>query len=193
MLIDQFLPRFDAVESHTTIVRAPADRVWAAIRTADFGSNGIVRALFAIRAAPEFLVAPREAFARARTPGRAPLTLDAALAHGFVVLAEAPNRELLLGTAGRFWGARGALCRVDPDNFAAFDEPGAAQAAWNFAIRPLVGEKTVLSTETRVRCVDSSGRWKFRCYWLLVRPFSGLIRLLMLRAIKRAAEGGVAR
>ena len=44
MLIDQFLPRFDAVESHMTIVRAPADRVWAAIRTADFGSNGIVRA-----------------------------------------------------------------------------------------------------------------------------------------------------
>jgi len=61
MLIDQFLPQYDAVESHTTIVRAPADRVWAAIRTADFGSNGIVRALFALRAAPEFLVAPRDA------------------------------------------------------------------------------------------------------------------------------------
>ncbi len=188
MLIDQFLPRFDAVESHMTIVRAPAERVWAAIRTADFGANGIVRALFAIRGAPEFLVAPREAFARARTPVHAPLTLDAALSHGFVVLGEVPGRELLLGTAGRFWGARGGLLRVDPANFAAFDEPGAAQAAWNFAVRPLVGEKTVLTTETRVRCVDAGGRWKFRLYWLVVRPFSGLIRLVMLRAIKQAAE-----
>lgn len=188
MLIDQFLPRFDAVESHMTIVRAPVDRVWAAIRTADFGSNGIVRTLFALRGAPEFLVAPREAFARARTPVHAPLTLDAALSHGFVVLGELPGRELLLGTAGRFWGARGALCRVDPDNFAAFDEPGAAQAAWNFAVRPLVGDTTVLTTETRVRCVDARGRWKFRLYWLVVRPFSGLVRLVMLRAIKQAAE-----
>ena len=48
LLIDQFLPRFDAVESHTTIVRASPDRVWSAIRTADFGSNGIVRASISI-------------------------------------------------------------------------------------------------------------------------------------------------
>ena len=188
MLIDQFLPRFDAVESHMTIVRAPVDRVWAAIRTADFGSNGIVRALFALRGMPAFLTAPREALARARTPVHAPLTLDAALTHGFIILGEQPGRELLLGTAGRFWGARGALCHIDPQEFMAFDEPGAAQAAWNFAIRPLVGDKTVLTTETRVRCVDPAGRWRFRLYWALIRPFSGLIRLVMLRAIKRAAE-----
>ena len=188
MLIDQFLPTYDAVESHTTIVRASADRVWSAIRTADFGSNGIVRTLFALRGAPEFLVAPREAFARARTPAHAPLTLDAALAKGFVILGEDPGRELLLGTAGRFWGVRGGLCRVDPEHFAMFDEPGAAQAAWNFAVRPLVGDKTVLTTETRVRCVDDGGRRRFRAYWTVIRPFSGIIRMVMLRAIKRAAE-----
>src|SRR5688500_2889575 len=188
MLIDKFLPSFDAVESHTTIVRAPVERVWNAIRTADFGSNGIVRALFALRGMPAFLTAPREALARARTPVHAPLTLDAALTHGFIILGEQPGRELLLGTAGRFWGARGALCHIDPQHFMSFDEPGAAQAAWNFAVRPLVGEKTVLTTETRVRCVDPSGRWRFRIYWTLIRPFSGLIRLVMLRAIKRAAE-----
>ena len=188
MLIDKFLPSFDAVESHTTIVRAPVDRVWDAIRTADFGSNGIVRALFALRGMPAFLTAPREALARARTPVHAPLTLDAALTHGFIVLGEEPGRELLLGTAGRFWGARGVLCHIDPQQFMAFDEPGAAKAAWNFAVRPLVGEKTVLSTETRVRCVDAAGRMRFRIYWMFIRPFSGLIRLVMLRAIKRAAE-----
>ena len=190
MLIDRFLPTYDAVESHTTIVRAPVERVWAAIRTADFGSNGIVRTLFALRGAPEFLVAPREAFARARTPVHAPLTLDAALDKGFVILGEEPERELLLGTAGRFWGVRGGLCRIDPDDFAGFNEPGAAQAAWNFAVRPLVGEKTVLTTETRVRCVDDRGRWKFRLYWIVIRPFSGIIRMVMLRSIKRAAERG---
>jgi hypothetical protein len=171
-----------------TIVRAPVDRVWSAIRTADFGSNGIVRALFTIRGLPAFLSAPRETLARARTPVHAPLTLDAALTHGFVILGENPGRELLLGTAGRFWGARGALCHIDATSFSTFNEPGAAQAAWNFAVRPLVGDKTVLTTETRVRCVDMSGRRRFRVYWTFIRPFSGLIRLVMLRAIKRAAE-----
>lgn len=189
MLIDEFLPRFDAVESHMTIVCAPAERVWAAIRTADFGANGIVRALFALRGVPAFLSAPRESLSRARrmTP-HAPLTLDAALSHGFVVLAETPGRELVLGAAGRFWGATGTLCRIDPAGFSTFAAPGAAQAAWNFAVRPLVGERTMLTTETRVRCVDADSRWRFRLYWLFIRPFSGVIRLVMLRAIKRAAE-----
>jgi hypothetical protein len=189
MLIDQFLPRFDAVESHTTIVSAPAERVWAAIRTADFGTNGVVRALFALRGVPAFLSAPRASLGRSRnlTP-QAPLTIEAALKHGFVVLGEKPGRELLLGAAGRFWGTPGSLSRIDSTTFSSFEEPGAAQAAWNFAVRPLVGERTMLTTETRVRCVDADSRWRFRLYWLFIRPFSGVIRLVMLRAIKRAAE-----
>jgi hypothetical protein len=188
MLIDKFLPQFDAVESHTTIVRAPADRVWAAIRTTDFGESPVVRALLAARAVPAMLAAPRAALSRVRDPSRAPVTLDDAFAHGFVLLAEQPNRELLLGVAGRFWSPNGGVCRVDPVTFTRFQEPGAAQAAWNFTIRPLVGNKTMLTTETRVRCTDERGRFRFRLYWVVVRPFSGLLRLMMLRTIKHAAE-----
>jgi hypothetical protein len=188
VLIDDFLPHFDAVESHTTIVRAPVERVWAAIRTSDFGESPLVRALLAARAVPAMLATPRAALARVRVPGRAPVTLDQALAHGFVLLGEHPNRELLLGVAGRFWNPNGGVCHVDPVTFTRFQEPGAAQAAWNFTIRPLVGDKTMLTTETRVRCTDERGRVWFRLYWLVVRPFSGLLRLIMLRTIKRTAE-----
>jgi hypothetical protein len=189
MLIDDFLPEFDAVESHTTIVCAPVERVWAAIRTADFGSNGIVRALFALRGVPAFLSAPRESLARTRrTTPHEPLTLETALTHGFIVLDEKPGRELLLGAAGRFWGATGTLREIDAQHFSTFAEPGAAQAVWNFTVRPLVGERTMLTTETRVRCTDEESRWRFQLYWILIRPFSGAIRLLMLRAIKRQAE-----
>jgi hypothetical protein len=31
-------------------------------------------------------------------------------------------------------------------------------------------------------------RRKFRVYWFFVRPFSGVIRRLMLRAVKKAAD-----
>jgi hypothetical protein len=45
-----------------------------------------------------------------------------------------------------------------------------------------------LSTETRVSAADPSARRRFRLYWLAIRPFSGLIRRVWLRAIKRRAE-----
>ena len=35
---------------------------------------------------------------------------------------------------------------------------------------------------------DPTARRRFARYWLVVRPFSGLIRMLVLRAAKRRAE-----
>ena len=48
--------------------------------------------------------------------------------------------------------------------------------------------RSSLSTETRVHVGDAAARRKFRLYWLVVRPFSGLIRILLLRAARRRAE-----
>jgi hypothetical protein len=39
-----------------------------------------------------------------------------------------------------------------------------------------------------VRCTDEGSRRAFRRYWLLVGPFSALIRRLWLREVRRAAE-----
>ena len=48
-----------------------------------------------------------------------------------------------------------------------------------------------LRTETRVRPTDT-GAWRaFRPYWLVVKPFSSLIRRDLLLAIRRRAESGV--
>jgi hypothetical protein len=43
----------------------------------------------------------------------------------------------------------------------------------------------------RVRVAEDS-RASFRRYWTVVRPFSGLLRRVMLRAVRRAAERRVA-
>jgi hypothetical protein len=45
-----------------------------------------------------------------------------------------------------------------------------------------------LSTETRVHVADPESRKRFRRYWFVVRPFSGLIRIQLLRAARRRAE-----
>ena len=40
----------------------------------------------------------------------------------------------------------------------------------------------------RVHVADPAARRRFRRYWLVIRPFSGLIRILLLRAARRRAE-----
>jgi hypothetical protein len=41
-----------------------------------------------------------------------------------------------------------------------------------------------------VVCGDRASRRKFGLYWGLVGPFSGLVRLAMLQAIRRTCAGG---
>ena len=88
----------------------------------------------------------------------------------------------MLGAIGQPWRFRGGQ-RPDGD-FAPFDRPGYAKLAIDWRL-----ERGVLSTETRVFLTDEESRRKFRRYWLLIRPWSGLIRRVWLKAIARRAEG----
>jgi hypothetical protein len=180
VLIDRHLPAPEVRSRHETRVDAPPERVWAALRALELGGSPVVRALFALRSLPGLL--------SRRGPARRGLGMDMAalLRTGFVVLDEAPGDEIVLGLVGRFWQPTGGLLRVDPAEFATFDRPGYAVAAWNFTLRGQ-GPAT-LATETRVRCTDPAARRRFRAYWALVGPFSGLIRREMLRTLRRAAE-----
>ena len=73
------------------------------------------------------------------------------------------------------------------DDFTEFSRPGYAKVAWNFKLRADSTESTVLSTETRIKCFGAAF-WKFRLYWTVVGPFSGLMRKAILKQIKTAAE-----
>jgi hypothetical protein len=188
-LIDDYMPSFDAVERHVVVVRAPPAEVYATLRTVDFSDSAVIRTLLALRALPGRLAGTRTGGAppEARPRARPALTLDTVLRSGFVVLAEAPGRELLLGVAGRFWTPTGSRFATDGERFRGPMPPGTARAAWNFTVHA-DPRGTRLATETRVQCADRASRRRFRAYWLLVRPFSGLIRRRMLAAIRRAAE-----
>ena len=107
---------------------------------------------------------------------------------GFVILGEDPGREVVLGTIGRFWTPSGGMRAFAAAEFAGFSEPGWAKAAWNFRVDAAADGRTTLSTETRVLCTDPRSRRTFGRYWRVVRPFSGLIRIELLRAIRGAAE-----
>src|SRR5262245_32164591 len=184
MLIESFIPNPDAVETHKIEIAAAPETVYRALWTADLGGSAIIKGLLTVWSLPH-LVGHRGHRHRPPTP----LTLQTLLEAGFGRLAEAPGREIVLGIAGRFWRPTGNILPFSPDNFHGPVPPGLARAVWNFTVEEVNAGRTRLSTETRVVCGDRVSRWKFRAYWLLVRPFSGLIRILMLRTVRRASEG----
>jgi hypothetical protein len=180
VLIDDFLPRYHVNEFHETVVDATPERTYQAIREVNFGRSPPIAALLAIRGLPHI-------FAR-KVPRSLELNLDFFLDSGFVILAESPPNELVLGVVGMFWRLDSGVLRIDPADFVGFDEPGFAKGVFNFTVHRNPGGSSRLTTETRVQATDESARRKFSRYWRIIGPFSGLIRVLMLRMIKRQAE-----
>jgi hypothetical protein len=179
MLIDSFAPIPDAVETHSIAISASSDAVYGALWTADLGGSLIIKLLLGLRALPELVLHPGRALPRNRK-----VTLQTVIDSGFGILVNEPE-EIVLGVTGKFWRPTGNLLPFNRESFTGAVPPGQARAVWNFSIRES-SAGTILSTETRVVCGDDDSRRKFRAYWFFVRPFSGLIRLLMLRAVKRA-------
>src|ERR1700682_5781463 len=194
VLLDDYLPEFDGRTSYPTRIAASPARVYASLRTANFDHWGVTRALYAVRTLPSFPARPRETWRRFRDElFRQRFTLDAMLSEGFAVLEERPGEELVLGTVGSFWRARGELRAVSPVRFRAPAPSGTAKAAWNFAVGLRADGATELRPEPRVLCADVATRRRFLAYWMLIRPFSGLIRQEMLAAVRSAAESGQSR
>ena len=170
MLIDEYLPVYDYVETHDVEVAAPAATVYRAVLEADLCESWIVRTLFFLRGLPTEKV-----------------TLRMIRQMRFEILGEQTDREIVLGLAGRFWTPAGDLREVNAENFRAFREKGCAKAAWNFSLDEK-SDSTLLATETRIQCLDEASRRSFSVYWTLIAPFSGWIRREMLATIKRRAE-----
>lgn len=171
------MPRFEVRKRYRRVVHAPAGRVWEALESYDVAADSsiVTRGLLRARGLRPAAGKGRGAFAGSN----------------FTVIAERPGAEIVVALAGRFWAIResAALDPIrDAAHFATYDTPGRAVAAWSFEIEPRGDRESVLITETRVRCTDAAGRRKFKAYWTLIEPFSGLIRKDMLRSIARKAE-----
>ena len=169
MLIDEFLPEYDFIEMHDITIRASSKNVIGTIDEIDFCESPIIRALMFLRGMPS-----------------AKMRLRDLRKTNFEILGKRDN-ELLLGLAGKFWTMRGEMQKVNADNFREFDKKGFAKAVWNFSV-DANGDESLLTTETRVRCLDDASRRSFGFYWTFIQPFSGLIRGEMLRIIKKKAE-----
>jgi len=182
MLIDDYLPQPDFSETHRIEFVAQPGTVYAALWTTDFGTSLIIRSLLTLRSLPALILHP------ARVRRERKIRLATIIGSNFGLLGEDAGHEVLLGVTGRFWRPVGNLLPFNAADFRGDVPEGVARAVWNFTVAEMGAGRTLLATETRIICGDRSSRRKFRAYWFFVRPFSGLIRRLMLKAVVRACE-----
>src|ERR1700675_4056272 len=177
--IDEFLAHYDFSAAYEIRIQAPVSLVYQSLLHSNLNHTRLVRILMGLRSGRLIRRKPSPpSDFRRRLEGT-----------GFVILAETLNDEIVIGVAGRFWRPDGGRCMdLASRDFAEFCRPGEAKAAWNFKVRADSPASSILSTETRVQCFGQAALFKFRLYWILVLPFSGLIRMAMLKQVKSEAE-----
>ncbi len=179
-LIERFMPRFEVAEQHEIRVNAPAEYTFAAARAMDLDRSAVVRAVFAVRTLPSRLRGE---------PSRKPAPLlDETVALGWRVLAEIPEREVVVGSVTQPWLAEVKFRGIDPDAFLDFAEPDYAKIVWTLEVEPLGPAKSRFLTETRVCTTDPRARRLFRRYWAVFSPGILLIRRVSIQLVKAEAE-----
>ncbi len=180
VLLDKYLPVFEARERHEVLVHAPSARAYAAVRALDLERSLLVRALFRIRTLPGRIRSRQRVAPRQTRP-----FLETALSIGWQILEEAPGEEIVVGAVTQPWTASPRFDGMPGETFCAFAEPGYAKIAWNFAVHPAAPGRARVSTETRIVTTDPASRRLFRRYWLVFGPFIRLIRVVALRRLRR--------
>ena len=179
-LLDSFMPDYDIVERHHINVAAPAALTFAAAREQDLLHIPLVRLIFKAR----------ELVLGADPPNRPQLRGLLAAAHelGWGVLAEQPDREIVMGAVTRPWEANVTFRAIPPADFASFSEPGLVKIAWTLRADSRTAQTSVFWTETRAVATDEQARARFRRYWAFASTGIWLIRRVSLAALKRDAE-----
>jgi hypothetical protein len=185
--LDDWMPRWQIGEQHTIHVAARPEAVFAAIHAVRADEILLFRTLIAIRrcgdTGPESIMNP---------PEERPL-LDVATQTTFALLAEAPPREIVIGTVvAAPQGTRTRSSGLTPELFRRKLPPGVALATMNFLVLPDDRGGSSISTETRIYANNTSALRRFAIYWRVIHPGSDIIRRMWLRAIKKRAEGKVA-
>jgi len=196
--LDHFVPAWQFGEFHSVRIAASREKVYAALQQVTAEEILFFRSLVWIRRfgrpGPEAILNP---------PPDMPI-LEIATRTSFIVLAEEPQQEVVLGTlvaAPPGWHPSG---KKTPEDFKALStsgQSGFALAAMNFRLEDCGAQSqgsaaasstpcTLLTTETRVYATDAPTRRRFARYWRVIYPGSSLIRTMWLRAVGKRVERG---
>jgi hypothetical protein len=193
LLIDQFMPTYDLAVVYSRVLRAPPEQCFQTITDFDLFQLPAFRVLIGARGLPIRLAdALRRRADEATESSAAPrFRLRDLPSMGWMLLGERPSVELVFGQVDKIWRPRGGSPSepVTRAQFAAFDQPGFAKLVESTRVDPYGRWSSIVTTETRALATDQDSQRRFRRYWLLVGPFSHLLRRTALRVWARQLEG----
>jgi hypothetical protein len=179
-LLDVFMPKYDIAERHHVGVAAPADVTFGALMDMDLEESLLIRAIFKGR---EMLLGA-ETDVKDRPRGLIAVTKTL----GWVVLADMPGHEIVMGAVTRPWEPNVVFRGIPAEHFAAFNEPDYVKIVWTLRADAISPYSSIARSETRAIATDASARRKFRWYWSRFSAGIVLIREMSMRLVKREAE-----
>lgn len=187
LLIDHFLPTYDVGVVHADVFRASPAQCYLAACELDLFKTPAIRTLIGIRGLPQRVAStlrPRGTTNSGEATRRTFRFRDM-VDLGWIALGETSGVEMVLGQVSRPWKGIAVSAQVPttPEQFASFDESGFAKIAASLRVDPYGSNSAIVTMETRVAITDDTSRRRFRRYWLVIGPFSSLIRRMALRLL----------
>ena len=140
LLMAQFLPRYDVAVVHADVFRAPPAQCYARVMELDLFQAPFVRATLGLRALPQRVLGALRAPGNGTTITTPPPTfrLRDMVGLGWILLAETPGVEMVLGQVSRPWKADASStdAPTTPEQFTNFDEPGFAKIVTSLRVDP---------------------------------------------------------
>lgn len=163
MSLANYLPHWEFAETHQRLIEGTPEELYARLQRLDLRKSWYLRALFLLRGLR------RTTFANSQKK--------------FSLLKDEPGVEIILGLIAKPWLIKPKIVFHTREEFLTFNESGFAKMVWGFVFEAKEGNKTLVSTTTRIHCIDKAATRKFRTYWFFVRPFSNFVRKEMLRLL----------
>lgn len=168
-LLARAVPQVEQRETHHRVVNAPIEMVWGALERVSAVDLPLARTLMRLR------------------PVGGALSSSPLLTSGPVPAQYLDAPRYAVGvTAHRPWAGQSGPA-VDVDS-AVSCPPGWVVTGTDFELHPLGAHRILLATHTRSHATSPKARRAMRLYWMLIGPFSGLVRAELLRTVARLAE-----
>lgn len=187
-LLDQFLPQAEFSGEVAVEIHAPASTIYTALNRVTLNDMPIAKWLGNLRYLPSRLTGKAQPDSAAM--GK-PFLQIIQSEGGNIILAEAPNREIVFGAIGKFHNLRDQqiVPLRNSDDFERFAQPDYQKMAIALRLLPLSDESGYsLKLVHRTHALSAEARWKFAFYWIAIKSGGNLVSWLMLRAIKSIAE-----
>ncbi|MAI06888.1 MAG: hypothetical protein CBC47_07090 [Alphaproteobacteria bacterium TMED87] len=172
--LNYLLPKYQFKEYHSIFVNGEINDVFMHVKEMDLSDSKIACILMYIwRIVARFFIND--------------LSNSNMSVSDFIQLEYLPPFEISRGLIGG-GGKPKNYKKISPEEFKDFNAKETIKLVWAFWLSSELPKKTIIHTETRVFCSDRPTYIKFLLYWIIIRPWSGLIRIRLLKSIKKKTE-----